>query len=247
MDRNTCTSSDVAVILPCFSWPTLLPEALDSIRSQSVTPTVTICVLDGPPEPRQYEEVLKAYPDVIQTWLPDNQGPSAARNAGAQAASELEWMVFLDEDDLLHPKFLEKMLLSRQICPDRDIHYCDWVKFGSWDGYQRTPEYTFERLLAGPFMMSTSLIRTEAWRDVRDHNGHGFDPDLDGWEDYLLFLEMGALGHYGSRVGMGLVRYRKHQASVSDRAHKFLTRTVEHVREKLHRLYAVELTYKCPN
>jgi glycosyltransferase involved in cell wall biosynthesis len=251
---------DVAVIIPAHSWPQYLPEALGSIRSQSVAPAVTICVLDKPPDARRYEEILDGYPDIVQIWLSDNQGPSVARNVGIQAASDagFEWAVFLDEDDLLHPRFLEKMLLSRQICPDRAIHYCDWVKFGKWAGYQRTPEYTFERLLAGPFIMSASLTKVEAWEDVKSHNGHGFDPALCGWEDYMLFLEMGALGYYGARVGLGLVRYRKEERSTSDQAHnRFagapdvrdpkLKSTVAHIRDKLHRLYAEDLTYECPN
>jgi len=185
----------------------------------------------------------------MEVWLLSNQGPSAARNAGAQAASlaGLKWMVFLDEDDLLHPRFLEKMLLSRQICPDRAIHYCDWVKFGRWDGYQRTPEYTFDRLLAGPFIMSTSLIKVEAWENVRDHNGFGFDPDLRGWEDWMFFLEAGALGHYGARVGLGLCRYRKHASSISSTAHANLPHIVAYIKDAMHKRYGVEVTYEVPN
>lgn len=238
--------NDVAIVIPAHSWPQYLPEALDSIQSQSVAPAATICVLDKPASPRDYEVILEQYPGTMEVWLPSNRGPSAARNAGAQAASlaGLGQLVFLDEDDVLHPRFLEKMLLSSQICPDRAIHYCDWVKFGKWFGYTRTPEYTYERLLAGPFIMSTSLIKTEVWGDVRDHNGHGFDPALRGWEDYLFFLEAGALGHYGARVGLGLVRYRKHAASISDLAHSHLARTVEYIRDKLHQQYAMDLTYE---
>jgi len=239
----------IAITIPCYSWPQYLPEALNSVYAQTILPSEVITVCDGPTNTQEYEMVLAKYRDADRIWLASNQGPSVARNAGAQVASEagLEWLVFLDEDDLLHPKFLEKMLLSASLCPDRDIHYCDWVKFGKWFGYTRTPEYAYDRLLAGPFMMSTSLIRTEVWRDVKRHNGHGFDPALRGWEDWCFFCEASALGHYGARVGLGLVRYRKHVRSISDQAHDSLGRTVEYIREKLHRLYAVDLIYEVPD
>lgn len=250
MDRNTCTSSDVAVIIPAHSWPQYLPEALDSICVQTVPPAAVIVVLDGPPNLREYEAVLKQYPGIMEVWLPSNQGPSAARNAGARAAAlaGLEWMAFLDEDDLLHPRFLEKMLLSRQICPDRAIHYCDHIKFGKGEGYTRTPEYTLERLLAGPFIIAPSLVKMEAWEDVKNHNGYGFDPALRGWEDYQFFLECGILGHHGARVGLGLVRVRSHSiSSTSAYAHRHLNDIVAHIRDKLKRLYDVDLTYEVPD
>ena len=155
--------------------------------------------------------------------------------------------MFLDEDDLLPPRFLEKMLLSAAVCPDRDIHYCDWVSFGKKFGYTRTPEYTFDRLLAGPFIIAPSLIKMEAWEDVQGHNGSGFDPDLRGWEDHQFFLECGALGHHGARVGLGLVRVRGHSsASTSSHAHRHLNDIVAHIRGKLKRLYDVDLTYEVP-
>jgi len=85
----------------------------------------------------------------------------------------------------------------------------------------------------------------EVWRDVRDKNNHGFDPDLAGWQDWCFFCEAGALGHYGARVGMGLVRYRKHGRSISSVAHEKLPSIVQYIREKLKRLYGVELLYEC--
>jgi len=235
-------------ILACHSWPQYLPGALDSIRAQTVQFARTIVVLDGPPEPERYEEILVTYPWVTPIWLPTNQGQSVARNTGVRAAIDagLEWYVFLDEDDEYHPQFLEKVSRSVELCPDRDIHYCDWVKTGGWVGYTKTPEYSYRRLLAAPFITTASLVKTEVWEDVKSHNGHGFDPGLRGWEDYQFFLESGALGHYGARVGLALVRYRRHDQSVSDYAHAHLDEIVAHIRDKMRRLYDVKLKYEVP-
>ena len=61
-DKDTYTSQDVAVILPCHSWPQYLPEALDSVYAQTAPPNAVIVVLDGPSDFRAYEVVLEHYP-----------------------------------------------------------------------------------------------------------------------------------------------------------------------------------------
>lgn len=243
-------AKDVCVILPCHSWSQYLPEALASIDAQLVRPEHTIVVLDAPEDfdLETYHLILDSH-SCIQVWLTENVGPAAARNEGMEWAHAIgsEWVVFLDEDDLLHPQYLQRMLHSRELCPWASIHYCDWVKFGDWAGYQRTPEYSYERLLAGPFMTSASLISVQTWLDVKEKNGTGFDPELRGWEDWCFFMEAGALGHHGARVGLGLLRYRKHSdRSISDGAHSRLPEIVQYVRAKMLSQYDVEVTYQIP-
>lgn len=249
-------SNPVAIVMPCHSWPDLLPEAVASIESQTVRPGLVrpdlgavICVLDGPPEPDKYTQCFQDHYAITRIHLPQNLGAPAARNVGLDYADKAgyEWFVLLDEDDLLHPQFLEKMLLSSQVCPDRAIHYSDWIRFGDWHGYEKVPEYSYERLLQGPFMHPASLVKMEVWRDVRDKNGHGFDPALAGWQDWCFFCEAGALGHYGCRVGQALVRYRKHGCSISTTAHERLPEIVAYIKNKMRRLYNVEVTYEVKN
>ena len=236
----------VSIVIPCYSWPDLLPKAIESIEDQTISPGAIICVLDGPPEPDRYIQYLHSHSDIVQILLPQNQGVSTARNTGLNYADRVgyEWFVLFDEDDLLYPRFLEEMLLSSQSHPDCAIHYCEWMMFGDWDGHAGVPEYSYERLLQSPYILNTSLIKMEVWRDVRDKNGHGYDPDLVGWEDYCFYLEGGALGHHGVKVGQPLVKYRKHSRSISTVANEQLPRIVQHIRKKLKRLYGVELLCK---
>ena len=238
-------ANDVCIVIPAHSWPQYIGQALNSIERQVVCPGHTIVVLDAPEQMLPYRR-YDVFDWVEWIRLDKNCGPSVARNIGIEAARRAgyKWVVFLDEDDILHPRYLQRMLQSRQLCPDISIHYCDWVWFDAWAGYTRTPEYSYERLLAGPFMMSTSLIRIAAWEDVHDINGTGFDPDVRGWEDWLFFLEAGALGHRGARIGMALVRYRRHHGKTSSgEAHGHLQQTVTYIRDKMARLHHKELTY----
>ena len=218
------------------------------MRRQTRPADTVILVLDCPPEPTLYRAILAREEWLESVWLRENVGPAEARNRGMKSALArgCEWVTFLDEDDLLHPRYLERMLQSSEWCPWASIHYCDWVWCGDRAGHTRVPEYSYERLCAGPYIMSTSLIKTQVWLDVREKNGTGFDPALRGWEDYLFYLEAGALGHEGARVGLALVKYRRHGGySISDETHAHLPRTVRYIRDKMQTLYGVRVTYQC--
>lgn len=240
-------NADIVVVVPAHSWPEYLPLALDSIAAQTVAPAQVLAILDAPTK-AYTPETVQALRDSEVIELSHNVGPAQVRNIGFEWAIKhgYEWVAFLDEDDEYHPQYIEKMCRSRELVPWATIHYCDWVKIGGWNGYQRVDEYHYERLLQGPFIMSASVIHVKAWLDVRRRNGTGYDPELRGWEDWCFFLEAGALGHVGARVGLGLVRYRRHAVgqSISDEAHASLHEIVGYIREKMQRLYSVEITYK---
>jgi glycosyltransferase involved in cell wall biosynthesis len=237
--------SDITIIIPCYSWPRLFPEALASIQAQTVKPYMVILAIDGT-NPEKYRGFYVDGFELVESISPQNQGIAKTLNSACLWAYQTsEWFLRLDEDDTLHPRALEFMLLSSQLCPERAIHYSDWVKVGDWRGYMTTPEYSFERLCAGPFMTSASLVRTDVWKAVQEKNGVGFDPDVRGWEDYLFFLEAGALGYRGARVGLGLLNYRKHAGqSRSDEAHSSLSDTIAYIKNKMKRVYDVEVAYE---
>jgi hypothetical protein len=233
--------ADITVIIPAHSWPQYFEEALASVRTQTVRPSVILVAFDGV-EPYDFPNNPVGGTITREIWSETNVGIAHIMNK-AVAAVGTEWFLRLDEDDILHPRCVELMLKSAELCPERDIHYSDWMKAGTWRGEVSVPDYYYERLLLGPFMTSSSLTRKSVWQDVLDHNGHGWDPEMRGWEDYLFYLEAGALGHRGARVGQALIMYRRHGESTSDRAHENLEWNVAHMREKLDRLYGVELKY----
>lgn len=236
--------ADVAIIIPCYSWPRLFPEALASIQAQTVKPYMVILAIDGT-NPEKYRGFDVDGFELVESISSQNQGIAKTLNTACLWAYQTtEWFLRLDEDDTLHPRALEFMLLSSQLCPDRAMHYSDWVRIGDWKGYETTPEYSFERLCAGPFMTSASLVRTEVWQAVKEKNGVGFDPNVRGWEDWLFFLEGCALGYRAARIGLGLLNYRKHPGqSMSDIAHENLVWTVDYIKKKMRTIYNVDVTY----
>ena len=253
---KTNNSEDVAIVIPCHSYIQWLPEALDSILAQTVQPRQVIMVEDGNEDIFEYDAVFKAYEGKFEflrhVAISPAQGVCAVRNKGFKMAAlcDVKWVIPLDEDDLLRPKYIEKVMLSVQVCPQAKIHYTDWNIFGDTLGHKKTPDYSFDRLLQGPFITSTALIHMDVFEAVREKNGDGYDENLTRkglrWEDYLFYLEAGALGFDMARVGLGLLRARRHGESGTTIADATIDEWHVYAKDKLHRLYDLDVPWQSP-
>jgi glycosyltransferase involved in cell wall biosynthesis len=95
--------SRIAVIVPAYNRPQYLSEALESVRVQTLAPAEVVVVDDGSTE--DLRSVCERFTGVRYVRQ-GNAGPSAARNRGLDCSSS-EFVVFLDNDDRLHPSALE--------------------------------------------------------------------------------------------------------------------------------------------
>jgi glycosyltransferase involved in cell wall biosynthesis len=94
----------VSIIIPCYRLAHLLPEALQSVFDQRHPAVEAVVVNDGSPD--DTDRVVQPYLSRITYVRQENRGPSAARNAGVRASSG-RYLLFLDADDLLHPRAIE--------------------------------------------------------------------------------------------------------------------------------------------
>ncbi|MGL5080462.1 MAG: glycosyltransferase family 2 protein [Microcoleaceae cyanobacterium] len=95
----------LSIIIPTYNRPDLLPRAVHSALSQTMTDVEVIIVDDGstPAVTLPEQENLR----LIR--LDPNQGGAAARNQGAIAA-RAHWITYLDDDDVLLPDMAEKAM-----------------------------------------------------------------------------------------------------------------------------------------
>jgi glycosyltransferase involved in cell wall biosynthesis len=98
MTRVTRSSPTVSVIIPTRDRPSLVEAALASVQAQ------TRPVDDGsaPDNARALAELARRRPEVAFLRLDTPGGPSAARNLGL-AHARGSHLLFLDDDDLIHP------------------------------------------------------------------------------------------------------------------------------------------------
>ena len=96
----------ISVVIPTFNRADSLPRALQSVLEQS-SPVDEIIVVDDGSSDGSVKLIECDFPQV-HLLQQDNQGVSAARNRGIEAARH-EWIALLDSDDCWLPHKLERL------------------------------------------------------------------------------------------------------------------------------------------
>ena len=108
---TTEAEPSVTVIIAAYNCETFLDRALASVARQSLAPTEILviddCSTDGTREVAAAAAMMD--PRIRMIALPSNQGPSAARNAGIEAAQG-SWIAVLDADDAFAPDRLARLV-----------------------------------------------------------------------------------------------------------------------------------------
>lgn len=94
----------VSVVIPAYNAESTLGAAISSALTQTAPPHEIIVVDDGSTDRTQ--AVARAYGAGVRVVAQPNRGLSAARNAGASAATG-DFLAFLDSDDLFLPGYLD--------------------------------------------------------------------------------------------------------------------------------------------
>lgn len=107
---------EISVIVPVYKVEPYLRRCVDSILDQTFTDFELILVDDGSPDncPAICDEYAEQ-DDRVRVIHQGNGGLSAARNTGidwAFANSNSQWISFIDSDDWVHPKYLERLRIA---------------------------------------------------------------------------------------------------------------------------------------
>src|SRR3712207_6272408 len=130
----------IAVVIPAYGQPALLPEALESVLAQEGAPPLAVVVVeDGCPSPSTAAVALHyaaAHPGRVFLLRQRNQGLSAARNTGIgfalAAFPACRALFFLDADNRLLPRFLARAWAAMQAAaPEVGWFYPDIDEFGA--------------------------------------------------------------------------------------------------------------------
>lgn len=189
---------DVTVILPVGEGhEETVKDALHSLEGQTHRNWECIVVNDT------FEPLdLRGFPwaKVIRTT--GGGGAGYARNIGAKHANA-KFLVFLDADDILKPRFLE--LTLKAFRTNGRYAYTDWME-DDRRGHvtvHPTPEYGLESFWEHPSLHPVTALIPREWFNAVG----GFDESLDAFEDVDLYMKMFVKGYCGIRVPEPLLVY----------------------------------------
>jgi glycosyltransferase involved in cell wall biosynthesis len=205
--------SRTSVIIPVRNGVATVRRTIDSALGQAGQRPEVIVVDDGSTDatPR----ILGSYGDQIKVLHQRNRGPSAARNAGAAAASpDSEYFTFLDADDVLLPAMLQTMTAELDVATSVALAFCDVVPvddYGHELDVKFIDEYsahapTMNELLTRwwPILTSAAVMRRSAFARAGGFHESFTRP---GFEDPYMWLTMREQGDF-AYVPERLVRYR---------------------------------------
>ena len=210
----------VSVVIPCFNQAHYLPEAIESVLSQSYPLVEIIVVDDGSID--DTAKVAASYPEV-RLFRQSNQGLSAARNRGLRE-SRGDLLVFLDADDRLLPGGLSAGVACLHEHPECAFAYGQY-QFINEDGtlnkrIERAPASgdTYADFLRENRVAMHAAVMYRRW--VFERVG-GFNKRLKACEDYEMYFRIVRRFPVVEHPAL-VAEYRRHPGSMSNHARKML-------------------------
>lgn len=121
-------------------------------------------------------------------------GQGAARNRGLQALDTDILVIFLDGDLTLQCNMLGRMEVELMEHPEASFVYSHYDRTGAVAGKVLAKPWDLNTLKLGNFISPMSLCRRAHLPD------HPFDPELERYEDWDLWLRMGKAGRQGRLI-----------------------------------------------
>lgn len=221
-ETSRLSRSTVSLMIANYNYGRFLPQAVDSVLSQSRAPDELIIIDDGSTDTSP--ELLDRYRDratVISNGT--NQGivPTFRR---AVESSSGDYLAFLGADNRLRSDFVERCKAALDADPDAAVAYTDVALFGPrshilagrvgaaptlaedvylWRFPDPTPE-ALSRLETENFLHGSSMYRRTDYEAVGGYRQAG------GPEDHDLFRRMLATGRRSVHVREPVLEYRQH-------------------------------------
>lgn len=209
----------VSIIIPCYRQAQYLPEAIESALAQTKHLKEVVVVNDGSDD--NTSEVASKYP--VKLIVRENGGLPAARNTGVANATG-QYILPLDADDWIDPKYLEKTVGLG------DFVGVGTQEFGLSDlTYHPLPNPTLQDFMEFNRVTCCSLYKRSVWEKVG-----GYDEDMRlGYEDYDFNLRVAASGMKIVTIPDLLFHYRVKENSMVTEARSYHKELMKYMLDKL--------------
>lgn len=239
------TTADVTAIVPTFNRAHYLGECLQSLLDQTLPPRQVLVVDDG--STGDTAAVVAGFGIRVEYLRQDNAGKASALNAGmAQARGAAIWI--FDDDDVAHPRALERLHAALSAHPDAGFAFGDYDNFSvNQDGerhYSRPARAAFDSddlfcaILERCFIFQPALL-VRRW--CYDAVG-AFDTSFVRAQDYEMLVRLTRLAP-GIHVPEILFHQRQHQEARGT-AHESISGSEVWERQQAYDARVLETAYR---
>jgi glycosyltransferase involved in cell wall biosynthesis len=201
--------SHVSIVVPAYNAARTVADTLASLLAQTSPSWEAVVIDDGSTDGTgECVQQFSQRDDRVRLVTQRNAGESAARNSGL-ARARFEWLLFLDADDWIAPRYLEKMTAALNADPALDAVHCAYARVAA-DGSEIEDRYrppvgdlfpTLARRAAFP--VHACVVR----KALVDEVG-GFDTTLRTSPDWDLWQRLARSGARFGAVREVLAYYR---------------------------------------
>ena len=201
----------ISIITPAWNPTKNLIQTAHCILNQTYPYFEWIIVDDG----SDNKESLKLLKEIekmdnrISVLHKKNEGLSKTRDYGVNHSSkETNFVVFVDDDDLLDSTYLECAYYTMVANPSASWCYSDVVNFEGIESLWNK-SFSCERMKYENLLVSQAMVKKDAYYDVGgfslSENGH--------YEDWIFWLKLMAKGHYPIHMSFYGFWYRRKRTS----------------------------------
>lgn len=193
----------LSVVIPCFNQGAYLLELLDCFPNYHDQNIYELIIVDDGSSDEYTLSVFKELQtkdlDIIHQ---KNQGVCIARNVGISAAQG-RYILPVDGDDKISVQFIYDAIDILDKSPEYAVVYANGEYFGAKTGSWQIGEFNLQRLMLWNYLGVSSVFRKFFWEKAG-----GFDPKMNGLEDWDFWLSIAFNGGKFYYLDKSLFQYR---------------------------------------
>lgn len=222
----------LSVVIPCFNQGEYLLELLHCFPNYLEQNIYEIIVVnDGSTDKNTLLILDQVEKEGFQVLHQENQGLCVTRNNGIKLSNG-KYILPIDSDDKISPQFIFEAIEILDNNPKYSVVYCDGEYFGSKAGPWTIGEFNLQRLMLWNYLPSCSVFRKESWIQ-----SDGYDTNINGLEDWDLWLSIAFNGGKFKYLNKSFFYYRQTPTSVTQTATALRYRKLLGYLEKKHEEY----------
>ena len=225
----------VSIVIPCYNSETTLEETLTSVYNQEFDEWEALMINDGSPDNLETIALKWVEKDPrFKYFKKENGGLGTARNYGINKAKGA-FILPLDSDNKVSPKFLEKGLQIFNSNPSVGVVYGNALFFGERQGVWKVGHFEGYKMLEHNYIDACTLIRKSVfdtlglYDDSMPHQGH------EDWDLWLRVMGSNYTFHYLKEITF---EYRvTHDSMIKSFDEKMLNENIDYIKKKHYKLY----------